>query len=109
VIVERAPEPAPPTGTVELAVEPASASASIDGMPVALESGRARVVLATGRHAVATTAPGHRPAQQSFDIAAAQTTPLSIRLRPQQRAPVRPKHKPDTDAVVNPFKKHGAR
>jgi len=97
------PPPAPVTGTVEVIVDPASASVTVDGKPLALSAGQARLDLPEGDHVVATTAAGYRAVEQTFTVTSASVTPVTIKLV-KQRTATKPKAKPkDVDAVVDPF------
>jgi hypothetical protein len=96
--------PTPETGTLDLALEPPGAAATIDGAAAKVERGRALIELAPGDHVLRVSAPGHRAHEQRFAIVRAQVTPLEIQL---PRLPVgtgpKPRRKVDPDAVVNPF------
>ncbi len=96
-------QPVDPTmGTIELVVEPAAATATLDGKPLVLDDGRARIAIALGDHVIATSAAGYRAVEQPVAVTSTDVTPLTIKL-----AKVRPttntKKKPDVDAVHNPF------
>ena len=99
------PSPEPTMGTIDLTVDPADASITVDGKPVELDDGHARIAIAFGDHHVAGSATGYRALEQSVAVKSADVMPLELKLAKAGRA-VRPPKKPkDVDAVVNPFHK----
>jgi serine/threonine protein kinase len=99
------PPPAPAKGTLELVVEPASATVTVDGEPVTLAKGRAKLELPEGDHAIVTYATGYRAVEQSVAVTSSAVSPVMIKLA-KQRGGTRPKVRPkDVDAVVDPFNK----
>jgi serine/threonine protein kinase len=98
------PEVPPPVaqGTLELVVEPATATVSVAGKPVPLTNGRATIQIPGGQYAVSTSASGYRASEQTVAVTSADVTALTIKLTKQR---VRARPKKDVDAVVNPFKK----
>ncbi|MDQ3335517.1 MAG: protein kinase [Myxococcota bacterium] len=103
-----APPAAPAKGTLELVVEPSTATVLVDGEPVVLAKGRAKLELPVGDHAIATNATGYRATEQSVAVTSETVTPVAIKLAKQQRnggARPRPRPTKDVDAVVDPFNK----
>jgi eukaryotic-like serine/threonine-protein kinase len=101
---ETSPEPPPALGALALTLEPVGANVTVDGKQVELSRGKARVELAPGSYRVAAQAPGHKPFEQAIMLDGAEEKELSIKLERRPRpGGGKDKHKPDADAVVNPF------
>jgi serine/threonine-protein kinase len=101
------PEPSPiqPTmGTIELSVDPAAATVTVDGKPITLDAGHARIAIELGEHKLATTATGYRAVEQSVAVTSTDVTPVSVKLAKATGRTGR-KRPGDVDAVVNPFGK----
>jgi hypothetical protein len=79
--------PAPPPvaageiGVVELHVQPATATLTIDGVRwLSSEPGVYEVEVAAGRHRVEVTAPGYRSFSSDIEVRDGETTPLNVTL-----------------------------
>ncbi|MGE0363647.1 MAG: PEGA domain-containing protein [Vicinamibacterales bacterium] len=75
------PPPAGEPGTVELHVQPASATVTIDGAAwLSSDPGLFVVQLPSGRHHVEVSAPGYRTFTADIDVAVGEVTPLNVSL-----------------------------
>jgi hypothetical protein len=101
-VVKPPPPPVLRNGTLELVIEPVSASVTVDGQPVPLVNGRAHFDLAEGDHVIATYATGFRAGEQTVAVTSSTVSSVSIKLvkHPRTRTKAPPK---DVDAVVDPF------
>ena len=97
------PPPPPAPGALELLVEPATASVTIDGRAVTLAGGRARLELAAGEHVVSGTAAGHHASERTVAVTSANVTSVTLKLVKVPARPPAKKRPKDVDAVVNPF------
>jgi len=104
-----APAPAPAPGsasaapvaiTAELAVEPRDAPLSVDGLPVALVGGRARLALTPGDHEAVASAGG-RVARQRFRVTRDRAARVALRVAAAAPPPTAPHV--DVDGVEDPF------
>jgi hypothetical protein len=94
VVVDAAPAP----GVLEITVEPAAATITVDGQPVTLTDGRGRLDVAPGDHTLMSVASGYRAAEQSVAVTSGAVTPVSAQG-------LRTIEKKGIDAVVDPFNK----
>jgi serine/threonine-protein kinase len=101
-----APAPAPVVAMVDLTIEPATASAALDGTPVTVDHGHVHLEVDPGVHAVTLRAAGYRPLEQKIDAAAGKRTELTLRLLRLRSAAIPTATRPvrtDRDGVVDPF------
>ncbi|MCE9580570.1 MAG: protein kinase [Deltaproteobacteria bacterium] len=94
----------PATGTLDLVLDPPTATVAIDGRAIQPKCGRSRLALAPGEHTLEVTARGRRTIAQAVTITSDETTTLKLHLERKKRASHGGRgHTPDVDGVLNPF------
>jgi hypothetical protein len=83
---------AEPGGVLVVRPVPVSATVIVDGLPLAVEDGRAsRTFDAPGSHVHSVAAPGHRPREREFPVEHGRSVVVPVRLvRAPRPAPLRP-------------------
>jgi serine/threonine-protein kinase len=101
-----APQP-PAGGTLVIRPHPASATVLVDGVPVPIESGRARrVFTASGTHILKVIAPGHRPLEFEVVVEDGRYVVVPARLsKLRRRREAQVANVPDDLRVLDPWAK----